>query len=220
MADEAENIIGIYRRYARKWAHARGGALLEQAWIDRFLELVPQGGHVLDIGCGPGEPIARYVSMKGFKVTGLDSSPEMVSMFAANVPGATALVGDMRTMHLRTKFDGLIAWDSFFHLTHEGQRAMFAIFSEHARPGSPLMFTSGPAHGEAIGILEKERLYHASLSRDEYSALLDETGFELVKHVAQDASCGGRTIWLARRRQKAAGVRFDQSQAGVGLRES
>jgi hypothetical protein len=59
------------------------------------------------------------------------------------------------------------------------------------------MFTSGPAHGEAIGSLGGELLYHASLDPAEYRSLLDLNGFRVVSHVVEDAGCGGHTIWLA-----------------------
>jgi hypothetical protein len=61
------------------------------------------------------------------------------------------------------------------------------------------MFTSGPAHGEAIGSYHGEPLYHASLDADEYAALLSAQGFEILAHVAEDATCGRHTVWLARR---------------------
>ena len=61
------------------------------------------------------------------------------------------------------------------------------------------MFTSGPRRGEAIGSYKGEPLFHASLDPEEYRALLDEHGFEVVTHVADDPECGGHTIWLARR---------------------
>jgi hypothetical protein len=62
------------------------------------------------------------------------------------------------------------------------------------------MFTSGPSHGEAIGTLEGEPLYHASLDPAEYRELLDTHGFDVVRHVAEDPECGGHTVWLARLR--------------------
>jgi SAM-dependent methyltransferase len=195
----ADNIIDIYSRHARAWASARGKALPEQTWIDRFLKLVPNCGHVLDMGCGSGEPVAAYMSEEGFRITGVDSSPEMVAMFRANLPNQDALVEDMRNLHLDQVFDGLLAWDSFFHLDHDDQRSMFGIFREHARPNAPLMFTSGPEFGEAMGTFEGEPLYHASLSASEYRGLLGRHGFDLVAHVPEDKTCGGRTVWLARR---------------------
>jgi hypothetical protein len=62
------------------------------------------------------------------------------------------------------------------------------------------MFTSGPQHGQVIAEFEGEPLYHGSLDAAEYRALLDENGFDVVEHVAEDPTCGGATIWLARAR--------------------
>ena len=96
--------------------------------------------------------------------------------------------------------DGILAWDSFFHLRRDDQRAMFATFRAHTAPGAALMFTSGPRDGEAIGTFHGEPLYHASLVPDEYRALLDRHGFEVVAHKAEDPGSGRHTIWLARLR--------------------
>ena len=118
-------------------------------------------------------------------------------MFKSNLPDQVAIVGDMRALKLDQCFNGLLAWDSFFHLAHDHQRAMFAAFHEHALPRAALMFTSGPALGKAIGTLEGEPLYHASLDNAEYRMLLDDNGFDVVAQVTEDATCGGRTVWLA-----------------------
>jgi cyclopropane fatty-acyl-phospholipid synthase-like methyltransferase len=51
-------------RQARSWAVKRvyqPRMLMEAAWLDRFLGLLPRQSTVLDIGCGSGEPIARYL---------------------------------------------------------------------------------------------------------------------------------------------------------------
>jgi hypothetical protein len=77
---------------------------------------------------------------------------------------------------------------------------MFAVFARHAKPDAPLMFTSGPSHREAIGTLEGDPLFHASLDPAEYRSLLAANGFDVVHHVAEDPDCGGHTVWLARSR--------------------
>ena len=104
----------------------------------------------------------------------------------------------MRRLSLATKFDGLIAWDSFFHLNHADQRDMFPVFREHAEPAALLLFTSGTEHGEAIGEYHGEPLYHASLAPAEYESLLAENGFRVVAYAPEDPACGEHTIWLAR----------------------
>ena len=77
---------------------------------------------------------------------------------------------------------------------------MFPIFGAHAAPKAALMFTSGPQHGEAVGTFQGEPLYHGSLGPDEYRALLDAQGFDVVAYVPEDPTCGKHTIWLAQRR--------------------
>lgn len=194
----SKQIIDLYERHAKSFDADRGRSLFERGWLDRFRALIAPGAAVLDMGCGSGEPIARYLIESGHAVTGADSAPSLIQVCAARFPEQTWIVADMRKLALGVRFAGILAWDSFFHLTVEDQRAMFAIFRAHAAPGAALMFTSGPAHGEAIGSYCGEPLYHASLDADEYTALLKANGFEVVAHVVEDATCGGRTVWLAR----------------------
>jgi cyclopropane fatty-acyl-phospholipid synthase-like methyltransferase len=198
MGSAADNIIGLYDRNAALWDSSRGKTLFEAAWLDRFLAPIPCGGTILDIGCGSGEPIAHHVVQRDYSVTGIDSSETLIALCRQRMPDHDWHVADMRRLSLGTRFDGLIAWDSFFHLTVEDQRVMFPVFRAHAGAGAPLMFTSGPDHGEAMGEFGGEPLYHASLAPGEYRALLNANHFEVVDFRAEDPDCGGHTIWLAR----------------------
>ena len=206
MTSPADAVIDLYQRHAATYDGLRGKTLFERAWLDRFLALVPERAAILDIGCGSGEPIARHFLEKGHAVTGIDSAPSLIALCQERFPQASWRVQDMRRLALGRRFDGVIAWDSFFHLTAPDQRAMFQVFAAHASANAALMFTSGPSDGEAIGSLEGEPLYHASLAPEEYRSLLAESGFAVLEHAAEDESCGGHTIWLARRAGTAQGA--------------
>jgi SAM-dependent methyltransferase len=208
MPSAAGDIIGLYERHAEAWDRARGADLiLEGEWMARFVALLPSGGSVLDMGCGSGQPIARHLLENGFAVVGVDSSPTFIGKCRSRFPQAEWIVADMRELSVNRKFDGLIAWDSFFHLSHEDQRGMFAVFREHASSGAPLLFTSGPEHGEAIGSFQGESLYHASLSSGEYRSLLESHGFRVLDHVIDDPKCGNHTVWLAQYGQAEPTIR-------------
>lgn len=144
-----------------------------------------------------GEPIARYLIEQGFRVVGVDSSPSLIALARERFPDSDWLVADMREVELNRRFDGILAWDSFFHLGMDDQRRMFPRFAALAERGAPLMFTSGPAEGEAIGAYEGEPLYHASLGPTEYERLLAANGFMVRAQEAEDPECGEHTIWLA-----------------------
>ena len=198
MASDGSGIIDLYQRKARDWAESRArNKLFEKPWLDRFRALQSPAAPILDIGCGSAEPMARYLIELGHPVVGVDSSDTMIGFCRTRFPEQEWIVADMRKLALRRQFSGILAWDSFFHLCPNDQRRMFPVFREHAAPNAALMFTSGPAHGEAIGSFAGEPLYHASLDPVEYRSLLDRNGFRVVSHVVEDPDCGGHTVWLA-----------------------
>lgn len=197
---EADRIVGLYERHADLWDAERSrSTLFERHWLQKFEALMNPGTSVLDIGCGAGEPIAGYFVRAGYEVHGVDSSPAMIERCKTRFPESTWHVADMRALSLGRTFDGIIAWDSFFHLTREDQRRMFAVFRAHAAPKAALMFTSGPRDGVAMGTFGGEPLYHSSLAPDAYRTLLDENDFEVVANVFDDPQTRGHSIWLARR---------------------
>lgn len=191
-------IVNLYERYAGAFDHERSKNLFERGWLDRFRTAAGAGASILDIGCGTGEPIARYLIEAGHDVTGVDTSETMIALCRARFSTRSWMVADMRRLNLGRRFNGVLAWDSFFHLTQDEQKAMFAIFAAHVANGGALMFTSGPRAGEAIGSFQGELLYHASLDPEDYRRLLATNGFDVIDHVAEDATCGGHTVWLAR----------------------
>jgi SAM-dependent methyltransferase len=198
MDDDADRIIPLYDRHAADWDRARSRNLFERAWLQRFCDLLPAEGSVLDIGCGSAEPIARHLIGFGYQVTGVDSSRAMISLCRQRFPSHPWIIQDMRRLSLGVRFNGLLAWDSFFHLRTDDQEAMFPIFRAHAAAGAALMFTSGPERGTALGRWQGQPLYHASLAPAEYRALLAVHGFQVVRMVADDLTCGAHTVWLAR----------------------
>ena len=200
MVSESERIIDLHQRYADVWDKERPRSLFEKPWLDRLLALLESGASILDIGCGSAEPIARYFIEKGYDVPGVDSSVTFMGICKGRFPDQGWLVTDMRKLSLNRRFQGMLAWDSFFHLSPDDQRGMFSIFRRHVAPRGALLFTSGTAQGEAIGSYKGEPLYHGSLDEAEYLSLLNQNGFDVVAHLVEDPTCGYHTVWLAQLR--------------------
>ena len=198
----ARTILDLYQRHAEAFYQQRSRTLFEQRWLDKLLAAMGTTGKMLDLGCGNGQPIADYFIQQGCALTGVDGAPAMLTRARARFPEQRWLHHDMRTLNLAETFDGLIAWDSFFHLTQDDQRRMFSVFARHSHPGSALMFTSGTDHGIAMGEFEGEPLFHASLAPDEYRLLLAEHGFAVLEMKMEDPECGGHTVWLANRGER------------------
>ncbi|MFP5596542.1 class I SAM-dependent DNA methyltransferase [Kluyvera sp. 142486] len=198
----ARTILDLYQRHAEAFYQQRSRTLFEQRWLDKLLAAMGTTGKMLDLGCGNGQPIADYFIQQGCALTGVDGAPAMLTRARARFPEQRWLHHDMRTLNLAETFDGLIAWDSFFHLAQDDQRRMFSVFARHSHPGSALMFTSGTGHGIAMGEFEGEPLFHASLAPEAYRELLAEHGFAVLEMKMEDPECGGHTVWLAKRGER------------------
>lgn len=72
---------------------------------------------VLDLACGTGN-ISYYLSERGYKITGLDLSEDMLSVASSkNIEGLLLLKGDMKNFYLPQKYDCCICLlDSINHL--------------------------------------------------------------------------------------------------------
>ena len=205
MTELASRIIGHYEKHATAWdADRRRLGWNDQGWHDRFIDQLTAGARVLDLGCGGGQPVAAHLSERGMRVTGIDASATMISLCRSRLPDHEWILADMRTLSLGRSFQGILAWDSFFHLDHDAQRGMFRVFAAHAAAGGSLMFNTGTDHGEGIGSYRGDPLYHASLASAEYETLIGGSGFEVIEHAIRDARAGGRTVWLCRSRRGQA----------------
>ena len=116
--------MDLYEQHADRYIEDRARVRWdESAWLDRFIALLPGMGTVLDLGCGCGEPVARYLINSSLVVEGVDSSPTLIAHCRRRFPQQTWHVADMRSFELDRVFDGILAWDSFFHLTHDTRRS-------------------------------------------------------------------------------------------------
>lgn len=201
---EAEDLLqarqqtqGVYDRRAQDWHDVRPDMLYEQSWLDRFEKRIGGKGHLLDLGCGSGKPLAGYFLKKGYQFTGIDYAPGMIEIARKNHPEATWHVADMTALELEGTFDGIFSWDGFFHLTHDEQIKLLPTLCRMLNKGGALMLTVGYGHGEVIGTVAGEQVYHASLAPEEYEHILGENGCAEFDYKANDATCMGHSVLLA-----------------------
>lgn len=188
-----------YDRVARAWDATRAGQFPEKAWITRILAALPARAAILDVGCGAGRPIAAAFLAAGHRVTGLDLSPQMLTLARQTLPQGDWIEGDMRALALKRTFDAVIAWDSFFHLSAEDQRQTLPRLAAHLRPNGWLLFTTGPKASEVWGAVAGEPVWHASLDPAEYAALLTAQGLTCTAFRPEDPETAGHSVWLAQR---------------------
>lgn len=202
MADvvpDPDGIRDVYETQAERFDSQRSRVLFEARWLARFAACLPNGGRVLDLGCGGGDPIARWFIAEGFKVTGVDFATAMLDIARARWPEGDWRQADMRGFDLKECFDGIVAWNSFFHLTPVEQQGCIARMAVHLKPGGTLLMTVGPDAGEVSGTVGDRSVYHASLSPAQYAACLEENGLRMTGYLAEDPETNKHSVLMARK---------------------
>ena len=189
----------VYQSSAAEWDRQRNRSLMERQWLDRFAQSLAPSGHVLDLGCGAGDPVSDYFLTRGFKLTGIDYARAMIDIAQSRFPQGRWMVQDMRNLQLGDVFDGIISWDGLFHLTVAEQRELVPQFGDRLNPDGRLLFTIGPQEGEVTGTVAGQTVYHASLDPEEYRSILANTGFDAIMIEIEDPECGGHSVVLARK---------------------
>ena len=80
---------------------------------------------ILDLGCGTGLHDKEF-SERGYKITGLDLSEDMIEIAKERNPSSEFVVGDMSNFSLNKKFDAIITmFSAMGYLTENNQIANF-----------------------------------------------------------------------------------------------
>ena len=81
-----------------------------------FFSQVSPGASVLDLCCGSGH-ITKELVRRGYKVTGVDASAELIQLASKEMSGVDLVVQDVRDLHLNTRFEGILStFDSLNHI--------------------------------------------------------------------------------------------------------
>jgi SAM-dependent methyltransferase len=137
------------------WFYDRYWAAPFQQWqrpaLDRLLfPGLSAGARILDLCCGTGQ-LSRQLASKGYRVTGLDSSREMLRAARRNAPECTFLHTDAAGFTLGEPVDAVVCtFDSLNHLLEPDSvtgafRSVYAVL----KPSGHFVFdvNTGAAYG-------------------------------------------------------------------------
>jgi 2-polyprenyl-3-methyl-5-hydroxy-6-metoxy-1,4-benzoquinol methylase len=192
-----ENEGQKYDRIAQDFANLRKDFNTKKKYIDVLVEYLSPNSSILDVGCGSGHPIASYLIGKGFKVTGVDSSKELLNIAQINNPAMHLLYGDIRTVSITEKYDAIIEWWCLFHLPKVDHAKMFSRFASWLKDGGILEFTTGDDdHESTSSEMLDQPLNFYSQTPAMYEKFLKQNGFKLLlKEHDQEQ----HLVWIAQK---------------------
>jgi SAM-dependent methyltransferase len=131
-------------RSARPLTDRRRRTLERERCYKLIQRYIPRGGSVLDAGCGAGE-WAAFLREKGYRVTGLDYSAELVARLREMYPAGDWLQGSILELPVPdASFDGIISWGAIEH-DEDGPETALREFARVLRPGGRMIVTV-PVH--------------------------------------------------------------------------
>ncbi len=137
-----------YRQIAAAYAQAQQNRDQLADQVSRFVALLPPGGLVLDVGCGPGMDTAVFQAQH-LTAIGLDFNHEMMrvgrEVHSIQVPFAQA---DMRHLPFAGRVDGIWACASLLHLDREDLLPTLREFYRVLRPGGVVYLSVKLGSGE------------------------------------------------------------------------
>ncbi len=169
-----------YNKIADQWTDSRNRSSLSQLVLN-FAASIKPNSKVLDIGCGTGYPITTFLAESGFTVTGIDLSDSLLQKAVErNIPNTTLHLCDFFDFEPSERFDGIIAFDSFFHFRKDKQVEIYSRVANWMNLGGYLLFTHGNKEGEISGEMFGETFYYSCLNTQTVHELLFDSGFEIV----------------------------------------
>jgi SAM-dependent methyltransferase len=138
--DSASAYDSIAEYYQNAWANWFLPSL-RPALEKLFFSAVPPQGRLLDACCGCGH-VTKELVRRGYSVTGLDNSKELIARAAKSLPAAKFVVADVRDFRLPQRFDGALStFDSLNHLlTYPDLVAALRAIKASLCPNAPLFF--------------------------------------------------------------------------------
>lgn len=115
---------------------------------DRFTELLPAGGNILDLGCGSGRDSKAFLD-RGYRVTAVDGSAEMCRA-TEQYTGLKAVCSDFTAFMPDGRYHGIWANASLLHLPPRAIHDVVQRLTGALDPGG--VFFMSFKHGDFAGI--------------------------------------------------------------------
>ena len=172
-----------YNKICEQWNAFRSKTVINRC-VEEFTKYLKPNSNILDIGCGTGYPIAAYLSGRGFRVTGIDVSEKMLEKAKElKLVNAEFFIKDIMEFETPGKYDGVIAFDSLWYISHDKQAEIYRIVSSLMNAGGYFLFTHGKNNGTVTGKMFDEEFCYSALDTEEVFKAMTDNGFCIISYV-------------------------------------
>lgn len=171
-------------------------------YLRKLVELLKPGATILDIGCGSGVPIDKYLIAKGIKVIGIDISKKQIELAKRNVPGATFEVKDMSILRENEyQVDAVLSFYAIFHTPREKHEELFRQINSFLPTGGLILVSMGASDYEGLeDDFHGTHMWWSHYSPDKNKKIIISAGFEILLDEIDVGGGEKHQIIMARKR--------------------
>ncbi len=185
MGKDVDNNVEYYNKNADSFFTGSVNADMAED-REAFLAYVPDGGKILDAGCGSGRDSKAFLDA-GYDVVAFDASREM-RIRASEYIGREVLDLRFEDISFEKEFDGIWASASLLHVPVEELPEVMGRMRKALKPGG-VMYASFK-YGEGTKV-RGERLF-SDFNEKSVVPLFENAGFEIVSNMVGPDSRPGR----------------------------
>ena len=180
-----QTTIAFYDGSAGEYADRFGRTTPDKS-LREFIDEVPSGGLVLDLGCGPGHA-AAMMQAEGLTVEATDLSEGMVE--AARKAGVDARVAGFDDLTATNRYDGIYANFSLLHAARADMPRYLAAIHTALKSGGIFHLGLKNGTGEKRDHLGR---FYTFYTDAELTGLLENTGFTVIfRREGEEAGMAG-----------------------------
>ena len=194
--------INPYDEICPQWDEYRKKTSVNKC-IAGFSRRLKPNSSILDVGCGTGYPIDFFLSERGFRITGIDSSAKMIEKAASlKLKNTEYHVAELFGFRTEEKFDAIIAFDCLWHICHDNQKYIYGTIASLIKKGGYFIFTHGKKDGEIYGEMMGQTFYYSALDAEEVKKILISEGFEIISFTEnyKERTTGDRELLVEARK--------------------
>jgi ubiquinone/menaquinone biosynthesis C-methylase UbiE len=144
VSDPKEIVRRGYDAVSVRYDEAYGAETKYAVLLGELRTRLPEGGSVLDLGCGSGVPVARALAADGCRVTGVDLSEVQVRRARERVPRAEFLHADATSVVFPDgSFDAVVCLYTLIHVPLAEQPGLLERIARWLRPGGWFVAATG-----------------------------------------------------------------------------
>lgn len=141
-----------------------------------FLKLVPEGGKILDLGCGSGRDSMNFIKL-GYEVTAVDGAKELAKR-ASVLLGKEVIVSTFEELELKEKFHGIWACASLLHIKREDLKIVLNNLYNNLEDNG--VFYMSFKYGEKEYVDDKNRYFNCFTDESIISFINENTKFNIL----------------------------------------